>query len=142
MNKFKCPECHIISDEFIISKNDEEERLKCEEKYNDKIEEFKKIIETHNKNIIDEYEEEISIEYYLGFIPHEIKTKKLKHKNTWNLDTVRGVIDGRTVISTFIYKYAPLSYINYPINKEYITKKYDRYNYIKCKICGYKQYIK
>jgi len=113
MLKFKCPCCNVIDDEFVIHKN-EEEKLKDEKNYNNKIEKLKKIVSNlNNKN---------------------------NSEKSWRISESTTFLHGRTIYNTFIIEHMPpvLDYLY--IGSDIITK-YDKYNYIECKICGYKQYV-
>ncbi len=136
---FECPRCYVTSNDFIIN-DGEEERIKDETNYNQKVEEFKKIIEEHNNSLKDEYYEEYKNEYFLGIFPHITKVKKLKCKPTWFLDTKYYNSTIRKLTESYIYE-SSSSWVTIPLSTEYIVKKYELYKYIECKTCGYKHYI-
>lgn len=145
MNKFKCPKCHVISDKFNVN-NNEQEKLNDEKNYNEKVEKFKKIIEEHNNNITEEcYEEEIVTTYTLGLFPHNEKIKKRKEFYTWKLYNLEGrEVDGRTALFCGITDYPKLCILldmAHPLNKNYEVIKYDKYKFIECANCGFKQYF-
>jgi len=144
MNQFKCPKCHIISDEFAIN-DDEEERLNYEKNYDLKVEEFKKIVEEHNKNTKEEYYDEVKVIYTLGIFPHTEKIKKSMYNPRWKLYNINGrATNGRSGIYcgiTTASSYEIILNNAFPIEKKYEIMKYDKYKFIECKICGFKQYI-
>lgn len=145
MKIFKCPKCHVIEDGFIIH-DCEEEKNKVEFNYDKKVKEFEEIIKNHNDNLKDEYYEEENTVYILGiFLPRVKKTKHLKLKNVWRLYTTSSeLLEGRTGIFTGIsdaQKFEIYLGTHYPVNKEYQIVKYDKYSYIECSICKFKQYV-
>lgn len=127
MKQFTCPNCKLLTTEFhIYEDNEEKERL--EENYNKKYEEFKKIVEDHNKEG-KTYEEEI--------------TKKLRKQLEWRLYyNIEGrTVDGRTYILCGIEELHTFNYVYLPVNSNLKAYKYDRYKYIQCDTCEYKYYI-